>query len=442
MSAAPVTFTDPDAERELIGTCMANPTLAPLAGDKVRVEHFSVLLYGKAFAAMTQVLSEGKQVDEFSLDQKLSGDPLYQSAGGRTFLLEMIGASVPLPRASAIDTLSETITKLALRRGLQHTVEAARERVQDRLTSTNDVLVSLREEITQLEDGAELSQRGMVHVQEIARELTPTLCRLSEKPGEMLGFSTGFHGIDRVTSGFPSGNFGVLAARPSMGKTALALDMGLRVARMGNPVAIFSLETPRDMLELRLVCRHGRIDLASLTSGLAGGDMWKRVAPAIDAVGKFPIYVDDRPRPKATDLRWRIRAAARRFNVKLVIVDYLQLCTAKGDTRNEEIATVSGELQAAARELGQTTGGALLALSQLNRLADGERPRLSHLRDSGAIEQDADSVWFLCEPSGARPGQLEPYGKELDIAKSRNGPTGSVRFDYIPQCMAFEESDR
>jgi replicative DNA helicase len=124
-----------------------------------------------------------------------------------------------------------------------------------------------------------------------------------------------------------------------------------------------------------------------------------------------------------------------------VIVDYLQLATARGDTRNEEVATVSGELQAASRELGKLTGGALLVLSQLNRLADGERPRLSHLRDSGAIEQDADAVWFLCEPNGTRPGQVEPSKKDLDIAKSRNGPTGTVRFEFIGQCMSFEECD-
>jgi replicative DNA helicase len=302
--------------------------------------------------------------------------------------------------------------------------------------------VGLREEITALEDASEVSQRGMAHVAEITRELAPTLMRLSEKPGEMLGFSTGFRGLDEKTSGFPPGNLGILAARPSMGKTAFAVDIALRVAKAGNPVAVFSLETPRDMLQLRLVCRHGRIDLASLTSGSASSDTWKKLTPAIEAVSQLPIYIDDRPRPKASDLRWRIRAAAKRFNVKLAIVDYLQLATANRDTRNEEVASISGEFQAAARELGQLTRGALLVLSQLNRLADGERPRLSHLRDSGAIEQDADSVWFLCEPNSGRPGQFEPYGKELEIAKSRNGPTGSVRFDYIGQCMAFEESCR
>jgi replicative DNA helicase len=137
------------------------------------------------------------------------------------------------------------------------------------------------------------------------------------------------------------------------------------------------------MLQLRFACRHGRIDLASLTSGRASTEAWKRLASAIAEVTQFPLYVDDRPRPRVTDLRWRIRAAARRFGVKLVIVDYLQLATAKGDTRNDEVAAVSGELQAASRKLGQITGGAQLVLSQLNRLADGERPRLSHLRDLG-----------------------------------------------------------
>jgi replicative DNA helicase len=303
----------------------------------------------------------------------------------------------------------------------------------------DDVITDLRENVTQLEDESEISQRGMIHVAEITRELSPILSRLSEQSGGMLGFPTGYRCLDRLSSGFPPGNLTVLAARPSMGKTAFALDIALRVTKKGNAVAVFSLETPRDMLQLRLVCRQGRIDLASLTSGRATDEAWKRLAPAIAEVSQLPIYVDDRPRPRASDLRWRIRAAARRFNVKLAIVDYLQLATAKGDTRNDEVATVSGELQAASRELGQLTGGALLVLSQLNRLADGERPRLSHLRDSGAIEQDADAVWFLCEPKGTRPGQSEPADKELDIAKSRNGPTGTAHFEFIGQCMAFEE---
>jgi replicative DNA helicase len=254
----------------------------------------------------------------------------------------------------------------------------------------------------------------------------------------MLGFSTGYRHLDRKASGFPPGKLTILAARPSMGKTAFALCIALLVALKGMAVAICSLETPRDMLTLRLPCRYGRIDLA-LTSGSSDDEVWKELTPAIAAVSQLRIYIDDRPRVKASDLRWRIRSAARRFGAKLIIVDYLQLATGKGDTRNDEIASVSGELQAAARELGQINGGALLVLSQLNRLGDRERPRLSHLCDSGTIEQDADAVGFLCEAEGSRPGQFEPYTKELGIAKSRNGPTGTVTFDYIGQCMAFEE---
>jgi replicative DNA helicase len=211
------------------------------------------------------------------------------------------------------------------------------------------------------------------------------------------------------------------------------------VAQDAVPVAFFSLETPRDMLGLRLVCRRKRVNLAALTSGNADTDTWRALASGIAEVSALPIYIDDRPRVRAVDLRWRIRAAARRFSTRLVIVDYLQLATGKGDTRNDEVASVSGELQAAARELGHINGGALLVLSQLNRVADGERPRLSNLRDSGAIEQDADSVWFLCDPLGTVPGQFDPVEKQLDIAKSRNGPTDTVRFRFFGQCMAFEE---
>jgi len=434
----PKSFIDPACERELLATCIANPALAPLAADKISAEHFGVPLHAKIFRAMGQVLADGKQLDEFALDNRLCGESEYDSAGGLAFLIELSSSAMPTSRASAIDGLAESVLKNSLRRRVQKTVELTDERLKDPLRAVSDVITGLRESVTQLEDESEVSQRGMIHVAEITRELTPILARLSDHPGEMLGFSTGFHSLDRLSSGFPPGSLAILAARPSMGKTAFAFDLALRVSKGKNPVAIFSLETPRDMLQLRLVCRHGRINLASLTSGTATDEAWKRLAPTIAEVSQLPIYVDDRPRPRANDLRWRIRSAARRFNVRLVIVDYLQLVTAKGDTRNEAVSEVSGELQAASRELGQLTGGALLSLSQLNRVAADEEPQLHHLRDSGAIEQDADSVWFL-HGKDSWPGQAEPSEKKLLIKKSRNGPTGEVHFDYIGQCMAFEE---
>lgn len=439
MDILPKSFIDADCEREFLATCLANPAMASLAAEKIRRDHFGIPIYGKMFDAILQLLAAGKSVDEFAIVNLLSGQADFESAGGRSFVLEVASYALPSSRKGIIDGLTESLLKMALRRRFQRMIVSAQEHVEDPLRPIDNVIVDLRENITEIEDDSEISQRGMVHVAEIRHELMPVLVRLSEQPGGMLGFSTGFAGLDRITSGFPPGNLTILAARPSMGKTAFAVDVALRVAAAGNPVAIFSLETPREMLQLRFLCRHGRIDLASLTSGRASDETWKRVLPAMATVSELPLYVDDRPRPRATDLRWGIRAAARRFNVKLVIVDYLQLATARGETRNDEVATVSGELQAASREIGQFNGGALLVLSQLNRLADGERPRLSHLRDSGAIEQDADSVRFLCEPSGARPGQLDPVAKELDVAKSRNGPTGTIRFEFIGQCMGFEE---
>lgn len=439
MTDLPKAFIDPSTERELIATCIVNPSLAPLALERISPEHFSETLFGKIFRAVSRLSSEGKELSEFSIDAALGGDQQYGSAGGLHFLIELASHAVPYAPEKAIAGLAEALHNLYLRRKFHNLALSAQERTENPLNRLSEIISGHREDVTQLEDESESSQRTILHVAEITRELSPILQRLSERPGEMLGFSTGFHRLNRKSSGFAPGSLTILAARPSMGKTAFGLDIALRVARAENPVAIFSLETPRDMLELRLVCRQGRINLSALTSGSADDDVWKALPTAISEVSRLPIYVDDRPRVKASDLRWRIRSAARRFGIKLAVVDYLQLCTARGDTRNEEVATISGELQAAARELGHINGGALLVLSQLNRLADGERPRLSHLRDSGAIEQDADAVWFLCDSGDTRPGQFEPYAKELEIAKSRNGPTGSVCFDYIGQCMAFEE---
>lgn len=441
MSDLPQSLINPTCEREFLATTIANPTLAPLACEKLKPEDLRVPLHARILRAIVQIISEGKQCNEFAIDGKLSSDPEYVSAGGLKFLIELSSSAVPFSPQGAIDGLAESLLKLSIRRRFREATSVATDRAGDPLNTIDELILNHRENITQLEDESEMSRRGMVHVSEISRELTPTLMRLSEKPGEMLGLSTGFPRLDRKSSGLPPGSLTIIAARPSMGKTAFMLNVAERVARAGNPVAIFSLETPRDMLQLRLACRHGRIDLSALTSGRAGEEVWRQLPSAIAEVSRLPIYVDDRPRPKATDLRWRIRAAARRFNAKLVILDYLQLATARGDrdTRNDEVATVSGELQAAAREIGNINGGTLLVASQLNRVADGERPRLSHLRDSGAIEQDADAVWLLCEAAGSRPGQVEPFVKELEIAKSRNGPTGTVQFDYIGQCMAFEE---
>jgi replicative DNA helicase len=439
MTDLPKSLINPAIERELVATCILNTKHAALALEKLSPEKFGEPLFGKVFRAIAELNSQGKDADEFAIDGVLAGDPAYDSAGGLRFLIELSSSANPIHPEKAIPGLAESVHSNFLRRWARNTSLAATARAENPLTPVADVISGLREDVTRLEDESEVAQRSIAHVSEIARELSPVLQRLSDRPGQMIGFSTGFRSLDRVSSGFPSGNLTVLAARPSMGKTAFALDVALRVAKENIPVAIFSLETPRDMLQLRLVCRYGRLNLSALTSGQATEDTWNGLGPAIAAVSQLPIYVDDRPRVRATDLRWRIRSAARRFGVRLVIVDYLQLATAKGDTRNEEVATISGELQAAARELGHINGGALLVLSQLNRLADGERPRLSQLRDSGAIEQDADAVWFLCEANGSQPGQAEPFPKELEIAKSRNGPTGAVRFRYRGMFMAFEE---
>jgi replicative DNA helicase len=160
---------------------------------------------------------------------------------------------------------------------------------------------------------------------------------------------------------------------------------------------------------------------------------------SIGRISELPIYIDDRATVNATELRWRLRSMAQRHKIRLAIVDYMQLLRAKGDDRFTQVTAISQELRAAAKELGQLSGGTLIALSQLNRMAAKERPGLFHLRESGQIEQDADVVMLLSSEGDAVPGQQSPSVKIVDVAKQRNGPTEDIRLSYIPQFMGFED---
>jgi len=283
----------------LLGTCIANPALAPLALEKISADRFSVSLHAKLFSAIEQILAEGKKPDEFALDNRLSGESEYTSAGGLQFVIELSSSAVLFSPQNAIEGLAESVQKTYQRRQVQGIARSTEQDAENPLRPIGETIISLREKVTQIEDDVENSQRAMIHVAEITRELQPILTRLSDHPGEMLGFSTGFRSLDRLSSGFPSGSLTIFAARPSVGKTAFGLDIALRVSQTDIPVAVFSLETPRDMLQLRLVCRQRRINLASLTSGHADAGTWRALARAIAEVSTLPIYVDDRPRVRA-----------------------------------------------------------------------------------------------------------------------------------------------
>lgn len=261
--------------------------------------------------------------------------------------------------------------------------------------------------------------------------------------GEMVtGVSTGYTDLDRMTAGLQKSDLIILAARPSMGKTALALNMGMRSAIMHNvPVAIFSLEMSMDQLMMRLLGCHGRVDLSRLRSGYLNDEDWARLYQAAEELSQAPIFIDDTPSLSTMEIRARSRRLKAEKDVGLIIVDYLQLMRSshRTDSREQEISDISRNLKALAKELDVP----VIALSQLNRKVEDRsdrRPMISDLRESGAIEQDADVIVFIYRDAvyNKAPDNPNKNIAEIIIGKQRNGPVGVLRLSFFGQYTTFD----
>ncbi len=257
----------------------------------------------------------------------------------------------------------------------------------------------------------------------------------------MLGHSTGFECLDELTNGFGSGELWIIAARPSVGKSALACEIALRQAKLGLPVCFFSIEMNRESVMMRLIAREAGVSFRLFRAGRLEPHEWRRITGAMASISELPIWIDDPSAPKAQELRWRIRNVAKRISAKTIFVDYLQLLHARAENKTQEVTKCSGHMKAAAKEIGQLTGGTIVLLSQLNRLAETEKPRLSHLRESGAIEQDGDVIVLMSDEDTASWASKSsaPSTKILDVAKQRNGPKEELRVQFLPEVMGFLE---
>lgn len=273
----------------------------------------------------------------------------------------------------------------------------------------------------------------------MTKELAPILERAADGVGQIIGSSTGYTDIDRLTAGWQPSDYCILAARPSAGKTALAIEFALRQLRAGNPVAFFSLEMSRESILQRMVCREAAVDSQRLRCGRLSGDDLKKILAAVARVDRMPLWIDDSAGLRATDLRWRLRSLTKRHGIKFAVVDYLQLLRSPGKDRFESVTNSSLELKAAAKELGQLNAGTLLALSQLSREGAKDRPRLEHLRESGQLEQDGDLIFLLSDAERTQNGQVQPCTKLLEIAKQRNGPCQDLHFTFLPAVGGFEQ---
>jgi len=402
----------------------------------------------RIFRAMVRLYSRGEVIDVVTLSDELKSSGELDGAGGMAYLARLVDA---VPTAANIEYHCRILRdKSVLRQLIDSATDIVRDAYDAPAGEVDDTLDRAEQRIFQI---AQASQRqGFVWIKEI---LWPTFERIEElqsSPGSVTGVPSGFPDLDNLTAGFQKGDLIIVAGRPSMGKTALALNFAQHAAIAKEiPVAVFSLEMSKESLVQRLLCSEGRVDSGRLRRGRLQDDEYARLATAAGHLNTAPIWIDDSPAITALEVRAKARRLAAEVDLGLIIVDYLQLMTGPGNAENrqQEISAISRSIKAIAKELNVP----VVALSQLSRAPEqrtDKRPVLADLRESGAIEQDADLVLFVFrEEVYRRPEDMvDDSGESIEgktsliIGKQRNGPTGTVGLYFHKNYTLFESAVR
>jgi len=432
-----------EAEKSVLGSVLLNAEkvmdLCLEAG--LTPESFHVHPHRAIYEACVDMWRDSRPIDLMTVGEKLRVRNALDGIGGNTFLESLIDAT---PTAAHSEYYIQVVFQKHL---LRKVIECAREAEDDCYKDDDARKVVSRAEQSFLsiadlkaagESWPDVVQGNMARIKAIA-----------DGRGSFAGIPSGFRNVDEVLLGFKESEMIVLAARPSMGKTALAMNIVERIAlgkttdRQPKAVGVFSLEMSTDMLVLRMLCSHTRVPTHVLTKGLISETQTSHIKQAADILGRAPICVDDAGGPDIDTLRAKARRMKKKFGVAIIFIDYLQLIGARGferKSRNEEVATVSAGLKAMAKELRIP----VVVLSQLSRASEmkGQRkPRLSDLRDSGSIEQDADVVCLLRRPCKLSKDEEsdDPTLAVVEVAKHRNGPTGEIRLNFEDEYTRFED---
>ena len=433
-----------DAERAVLGCALQDAAriLDLCIERQIAPESFYVQRHQTLYEAMLALHAERKPVDFVTVVDRLRETQLLDGAGGEEELARLIDGT---PTTAHAEYYVQRVYENHL---LRRIIDAAREVTENCYKGELEAesqLGAAEESFYALSEQRIASERTWGSLVNAEMKEVETL--ISEKKG-ITGVSTGFADIDRMLLGMQGGDLIVLAARPSMGKTSLALNVAEHVAmgargQPARPVAVFSLEMSAESLVRRMICCRAEVSAQSLSSGLVGQAEHRKLISAADALRNAPIYVDDTASLEAMDLRARARRLKRKYAVEFIVVDYLQLMNYSkfsGENRQRETAAISQALKGMAKELKVP----VLVLSQLSRAPETREktavPKLSDLRDSGAIEQDADVVMLLRRPCMYKDDKEHEDLRLaiLDIAKHRNGPTGEVRLDFDGRFTRFD----
>ena len=431
-----------DAEKGLLGSLLSDKSSWEKVEGLVIAEDFFHPPHGRIFAAMEAAAKHHGCVDPLTVHDQLDSRGQAESVGGVDYLLELAESSLSF---GEVEAYANVIRESAICRQL---IRAGSDFVRQGSSrggkSAKELLNEAEERIFRLGGRLEADQ-GFRSVGEVRADVMQRLQELCDAEGDLSGLATGFPQLDHLTSGLQKSDMIIIAARPSMGKTSLALNIAQNIA-LGpskGTVAIFSLEMSAEQLVMRMLASLGRIDLSLLFKGRLQEKHWASINAVVNQLGEASIFVDESSALSVLDIRRRLRQIIRRADgVDLVILDYLQMLTGDRSGRSrdrfQEITEISRELKCMAREFGIP----VIVLSQLNReleKRESKRPRLSDLRDSGALEQDADLICFIYRDEYYNGENSEEKGvAELILSKHRNGPTGTIKLNYRKEYTLFE----
>jgi len=437
----------PDAEKAILGAIILENDLANEALSDLRAEHFYLDAHRRIFQRINDLSDVGRPIDTLTLAEELGRNKELESVGGVAYLSSLTDG---VPRRASIEHYIRIVRDKSTLRNLIHAASGVISQAVEASDTAPDILDAAEAAIFAISD--ERSGQQLMTVAEIAKEsFGGDIEKLYSRGRKITGLETYYSDLDELTSGFQPSDLLIIAARPSMGKTAFAINIAENAAVDGQKkVAVFSLEMSREALLNRMLCSQARVDSHKMRTGFLGKEDIAKLRDALEKLLAAPIYIDDTPGVSLTELRSKARRMKQTVGLDMVVVDYLQLMSASApggkryENRTQEVSAISRGLKAIAKELRVP----VVALSQLSRAPEtrggkDSEPKLSDLRESGSIEQDADVVMFLYRPDYYIHDDPDVQGKaKLIIAKQRNGPTDTIQLAFLKSSTRFETLDR
>ena len=430
-----------EAESSVLGGLLLDNGAWDRVGDLLVDNDFYRHEHKLIYAAIGALINASKPADVITVNEQLQNQGKAEEMGGLGYLNSL---AQYVPSASNIRRYAEIVRERSiLRKLVSASDEIATNAFNPQGKAIDRILDEAEQKIFNIgEEGSRMKQ-GFQSMDTLVVELLDRVQEMADNPNDITGVPTGFYDLDRMTSGLQPGDMVVLAARPSMGKTAFAINIAEHVAlNEGLPVAVFSMEMGASQLAVRVVGSIGRIDQGHLRTGKLSDDEWPRLTEAIEKLRTVSLHIDETPGLTPSELRANARRLARQCGkLGLIVVDYLQLMSGSGGSGGDNRATELGEISRGLKMLAKELQCPVIALSQLNRSVEqrtDKRPMMSDLRESGAIEQDADIIMFIYRDDYYNKDSKDPGVAEIIIGKQRNGPTGTVRLTFLKNLTRFE----